>query len=507
MKYTIQSLALASIASARVLHNRQSSCCFGLDASGDGVEGGSLGQLSDGQNRFGPGQSGATYCINNGQITDKAGRGCVVTSPTNQWQCDQGASPTGGFSLSSSGQLSFEGSDQFYACPVDDNGNYNIYTQPIDNMPKCVEVNLNSSNGSCAAPSSAPASSPAAPATPSVSVSTASCEASTVVKTVTQQNNVTVPVTHYRTVPVTNYQTVPTTIYHTQEETTTLLKTEELTTTAVRTEEQTTTAIRTEEQTTTQQAPPVTEEVTQKTTVQKPTTVEQPTTVVQTTSVQQPPVTEEVTQKTTIEQPTTIQQPPVTETTSFQQPPVTQTDKVTTTASSSASPSASSGSGCPLDLPSTDSYLKPRLIIPVNQNQPDKAYGTQYNAYVGSGNSTIFSFDIPQSYSGKTCDVVFSFPKQSQLETSFVSESGNGGIDFKMLKDAADKSTTFNNQPGVAQDFGVKDVSTGNAYKITSGECKVGQTVSYELTATGDREIALFQDYNPCANGLWIIAN
>jgi len=548
MKYTLQTLALASAASARVLHTRQSSCCFGINVSGDGVQGGSLGQLSDGQNRFGPNQSGATYCIDDGKITDKNGRGCILTGPTTQFQCDQGASPTGGFSVASSGQIEHDGDATFYACPVDDNGNYNIYTKPLDNMPKCVKVGLSSADGTCAAPSSAPASSapssaPASSAPPattavsvsvsvstpapsvSVSVSTEQCQPSTVVKTVTQQNNVTVPVTEYKTqvqtqtqehtdtayqtetkqVPTTIYQTqtqystinetktVPTTVYKTHEETTTVYKTEEITSTAVRTEEQTQT------QTQTQTQPPVTEEVTQKTTVEQPTTIEQPTTVqspvTETKSVQQPPVTQSVTEQvtTSVAKPTTVSQAPVTET------------KVSSSQQPSATPSGTGN--CPRDLPGMDSYLKPRLIVPVNSNKPDTAYGTQYNAYVGNGNSTIFSFDVPQSYKGKQCEVIFTFPTQSQLETSFVSESGNGGIDFKQLKSAADEKTTFNNQPAVAKDFGEKGVSTGNAYTITTGDCAVGQTISYELTATGDYQASWFQDWNPCPIGLWVVAN
>ena len=458
MKYTLQSLALASVASARVLHTRQSSCCFGINVSGDGVEGGSLGQISDGQNRFGPGQSGASYCINNGQITDKNGRGCVITGPTDQFQCDQGASPTEGFSITSSGQVEFNGDDQFYACPSDDNGNYNIYTKPVENMPKCVKVSLSSADGTCAAPSSAPASS-APPATTAVSVSTATqapslsvsvsteqCQASTIVKTVTQQNNVTVTL------------------------------------------------------------PPVTEQVIQKTTVEQPTTIEQPTTVQQlpvteTKSVQQPPVTEFVTEQvtTSVAKPTTVEQ-----LTTVSQVPVTET-KVSSVQQPSATPSGTGN--CPRDLPNMDSYLKPRLIIPVDSNNPDTAYGTQYNAYIGNGNSTIFDFDIPQSYKGKQCELVFTFPTQSQLETSFVSESGNGGVEFKQLKEAADEKTTFNTQPGVTKNFGEKGVSTGNAYSITTGDCAVGQTISYELTATGDKTIEFFQDYNPCPIGLWVIAN
>ncbi|KAI5251796.1 hypothetical protein E4T42_03925 [Aureobasidium subglaciale] len=532
MKYTLQSLALASVASARVLQSRQSSCCFGINVSGDGVQGGSLGQLSDGQNRFGPNQSGATYCIDNGQITDKNGRGCILTGPTTQFQCDQGASPTGGFSVAASGQVVFNGDATFYACPVDDNGNYNIYTKPLDNMPKCVKVGLSSVDGKCAAPSSAPASS-APPATtavsvsvstpaPSVSVSvlvsTEQCRPSTIEKTVTQQNDVTVPVTVYKTqvqtqtqehtdtayqtevkqVPTTIYQiqtqystvhetvTVPTTVYKTQEETTTVYKTEELTTTAVRTEEET--------QTQTQTLPPVTEEITQKTTIEQPTTIEQSTTV------QQPPVTQtkvtSVTEQvtTSVAQPTTVSQPPAT----------------VPKASSSQQPSTTpSGTGnCPRNLPGMDSYLKPRLIIPVDSNSPSTAYGTQYNAYIGNGNSTIFTFDIPQSYSGKQCELVFTLPTQSQLETSFVSESGHGGVDFKQLKSAVDEKVTFANQPAIAKDFGEKGVQTGNAYSITTGDCSaLGQAVSYELTATGDKEIDFFQDWNPCPIGLWIVAN
>ncbi|KEQ75644.1 hypothetical protein M436DRAFT_41835 [Aureobasidium namibiae CBS 147.97] len=436
MKYTLQTLALASAASARVLQTRQSSCCFGINVSGDGVQGGSLGQLTDGQNRFGPNQSGATYCIDDGKITDKNGRGCILTGPTTQFQCDQGASPTGGFSVASSGQVEHDGDATFYACPVDDNGNYNIYTKPLDNMPKCVKVGLSSADGTCAAPSSAPVSSapssaPASSAPPATTAVSVSVSVSTPAPSVS--------------VAVSTEQCQPST---------------------------------TQTQTQTQTQPPVTEEVTQKTTVEQPTTIEQPTTV----------------------------QSPVTETKSVQQPPAPVTE---TKVSSSQQPSATpSGTGnCPRDLPGMDSYLKPRLIVPVNSNQPDTAYGTQYNAYVGNGNSTIFSFDVPQSYEGKQCEVIFTFPTQSQLETSFVSESGNGGIDFKQLKSAADEKTTFNNQPAVAKDFGEKGVSTGNAYTITTGDCAVGQTISYELTATGDYQASWFQDWNPCPIGLWVVAN
>ncbi len=150
MKYTLSSLAFG-LTSAGVLQTRQSaSCAFGISVSG-GVTG-SLGQLADGQNRVGPGQSGAQYsmsCSGNGGSITQPGRGCILTPPTTQFQCDSGAVPTPGFTITSSGSIEYNGSSKFYACPADSNGNYNIYTSPVANQPKCVEVSLSSSNNNC----------------------------------------------------------------------------------------------------------------------------------------------------------------------------------------------------------------------------------------------------------------------------------------------------------------------------------------------------------------------
>lgn len=69
----------AFAAGANALVGRSNSCCFSLNASG-GVSG-TLGQLSDGQNRIGDDSLGpAQYCIDsNGAITDGNGRGCILT--------------------------------------------------------------------------------------------------------------------------------------------------------------------------------------------------------------------------------------------------------------------------------------------------------------------------------------------------------------------------------------------------------------------------------------------
>lgn len=137
------SAAFAAGASAAVLARDQ--CCFQLHATGG--QSGTVGQLSDGQNRIGGGHPAGTYCINNGAITDGQGRGCILTPPTTQFQCDVGATPTKGFAVGSDGQLNYNGDETFYACPADDSM-YNIYTKPVANQPKCVEVKLNT-GGKC----------------------------------------------------------------------------------------------------------------------------------------------------------------------------------------------------------------------------------------------------------------------------------------------------------------------------------------------------------------------
>lgn len=45
----------------------------------------------------------------------------------------------------------YHGSAEFWACPVNDAGEYNIYTQPVKDQNKCVQVSLHTSS-QCGAP-------------------------------------------------------------------------------------------------------------------------------------------------------------------------------------------------------------------------------------------------------------------------------------------------------------------------------------------------------------------
>lgn len=157
---------------------------------------------------------------------------------------------------------------------------------------------------------------------------------------------------------------------------------------------------------------------------------------------------------------------------------------------------------CPTDL--SGSYQFPHLIIPIDSSNPNTAAGTSYNGEVSSTISSIFNFDIPSDYSGKTCSLVFLFPTQDQLQTSSFTFSGNGGIDFSLLSGVATQSTDYANAPGVATDYGVTTVAPGNSYSIATFACPANTAVSFELKASGDTCLDYFQDYNPSPIGLYI---
>ncbi|KAM0278837.1 hypothetical protein ACHAQH_004913 [Verticillium albo-atrum] len=157
---------------------------------------------------------------------------------------------------------------------------------------------------------------------------------------------------------------------------------------------------------------------------------------------------------------------------------------------------------CPTDL--SGAYEYPHLIIPVDSSNPDKAAGTSYNGQIDSKTSSIFNFDIPGDYKGKTCSLVFLFPKKEDLETSDWKMSGSGEVDFCKLDGVADEKTTANNAPGVEKDLKTVKVEAGNGYSIATFDCPAGEAVSYEMKAKADTSLWFFEDYNPSPLGLYI---
>ena len=159
---------------------------------------------------------------------------------------------------------------------------------------------------------------------------------------------------------------------------------------------------------------------------------------------------------------------------------------------------------CPSNL--NGEFQFPHLIIPVSESSPNEAPGTSFNGEVTADISSIFNFDIPESYSGEQCTLVFLFPEQSQLVTSSFTFSGSGAIDFAELSSPATASTSYANMPSVAKDLGTVTVAPGNSYSIATFSCPAGQTIAFELSAVGTTSLTYFQDYNPSPIGLYITA-
>ncbi|MCJ1482956.1 hypothetical protein MMC06_003122 [Schaereria dolodes] len=322
---------------------RNGNCCFQINAAGAGGAEGSVGQLPDGQNRVGGGLTPATYCIDsNGAITDESGRGCILTSPTTQFQCDSAAAASPGFSIGCDGTLSFNGSTHFYECATGQNHTNNIYYTTTADETGCFEVSLGATSCGTGCASSTP-SPPASTFTPST--------------------------------------------------------------------------------------PPAF------------------------TSSPRPSVTPA---------------PPPAPTTG--------------------------GKTCPTDL--STPYQYPHLIIPVYSNSPDTADGTSYDGNVNSTTDSLFVFDIPASYSGLTCTLLFFLPNEASLSTSSYTLTGSGEMDFAKLSSNAAQSTTWNTKPSVESDYGPTLVKPGSSNVITSFSCPAGTQDSFQISSAQGTSLEWFQDYN-----------
>lgn len=176
----------------------------------------------------------------------------------------------------------------------------------------------------------------------------------------------------------------------------------------------------------------------------------------------------------------------------------------TATSSLASTPSASS-TGCPVNL--DGEYQYPHLIIPVSSTEPTTALGTQYNATIDSTTSTIFNFDLPASYVGKTCSLIFLFPEQAALETSAYTFNAQGGIKVNALASPATEATTYDTLSSASTDglTAIPSLAAGNGYVITTMACPAaGARLGYEFVSTGGLDLEFFEDWNPSPLGAFV---
>ncbi|KAK6000490.1 hypothetical protein QM012_003736 [Aureobasidium pullulans] len=487
MKTVYSTLGFALGASAAALAPR-AQCCFSLTAAGG--KSGVVGQLSDGQNRIGQtaglatGQ--ATYCLNNGGLTDENGRGCILTPPTTQLQCDVGASPTTGFAVNSNGDLTYNGNTQFYACATGDNGGYNIYYTTSSAESGCVKITLNtggkcaaSGSGSSSAASSKPASSAPASSKPASSAPASSKPASSA-----PASSAPAPSKPASSAPA---PSAPASSASAPSKPAS-------------------------------SAPPASQPASPVPASSAPPAANTPTTVYMTSTVTvtdcsrctngagmpSAPASKPASSAPAPSAPASSAPAPSKPASSAPAPSAPASSAPASKPASSAPASGTVASNvCATTL--TGAYQTPHAIIPVNKNSPSTSYGTQYDAYLSSSNSTVFNFDIPSSYAGKQCTVIFLLPNKSQLVTSDFTMSGSGGIKFDQLTSPAPLSVSYATCPAVKSELGmVNNVTPGNSYVVSSGACQAGSTISILASATGSLNLEYFQDWNPSAIGLYI---
>ncbi|CAI7580775.1 unnamed protein product [Penicillium glandicola] len=606
-------IALAAFAAgANALVGRTDSCCFHLTSSGGAS--GELGQLSDGQNRIGDNTlQPAQYCIDsNGAITDSKGRGCILTPPTTQLQCDEGAIATPGFSINSKGQLKYNNSPEFVACATGQNGGLNVYTTPNkDDVTGCVNVQLsadtcsnsgtgagNGASSSAGAPhvssaqpapvpqSTAPAAGPGPLPTPGPgavagghpgSSAAASAPAPSAAAPGGGAGGGTgggTPAVPSGSPLAGSTQTVLTTVTITDCSHCTACGVPSAPAAAGGGQASVPGAQPSApaagagagaggaasapgavgggqasvpgaqpsapgavasgaggagpQPSATVSAPSggagIKPSVTQAAPAggggggtQPGATASAPAPAGGGTS--QPGVSTSVPAPagggdskpafpTSAPAATGSPQPsrsPSIPATSGGSPHPTGSASASVPAGSASSTHSATGTtgACATTLQS-GAYETPHLIVQVDSSSPDTAPGNSLNGTVTSTISSVFNFDIPSSDSGKTCSLVFLFPKLEDLETSSYSFSGDGSIDFAKLSSTVDSSTTSNTIPSVSQDFGTITVSPGNSYLVSTFSCPAGEAVSYEMKNAGSTDLNFFEDWNPSPLGLYI---
>ncbi|KAK4952021.1 hypothetical protein LTR10_009941 [Elasticomyces elasticus] len=183
---------------------------------------------------------------------------------------------------------------------------------------------------------------------------------------------------------------------------------------------------------------------------------------------------------------------------------ITMATATSSTDGSSPVPSAN-GTSCPTNL--DGQYQFPHLLIPVNSETPHTAFGTQYNGVINPTVSSIFNFDVPSDYAGKTCSLVFLFPEQAALQTSAYTFNTQGGISVSELSSPATAKTTYATVPAVSvEDFGsIASLKAGSKYVVASQKCAAGRTVSYKFKSAGGLDLKWFQDaQSPSPIGAYI---
>lgn len=468
----------------------------------------------------------------------------LTNDATHQFQCDLGKTPTYGFSIATNGSVLYMDSDQFFACPATDT-EYNVYTQWLKDQEKCQPVTL-STNGTCVGGGFSAPSGTACAITTYAPIGSTASEVSPLSQQTTpaiysSYNAATVPVYSHgssgsqsTTVIISTVSAssgsaalsetaLPMTSYTPSSETAHVSSPLSASTPSIPPNQQTTLVVYSSQNTaavpTYSYSPQSSERTTAIiSTVSARSSIES--SAMETRASQSRiysystvSVTMQATRASMAPESSVpvgkSSTPSSTETTTLSSySETTRTSTTTATTASSFTPpsgtwgNSTTGTACQTSL--TGAYQTPHLIIPITSKSPNTPEGTSYNATINSEYSTIFNFDIPSSYAGKTCSVIFLFPEQKDLETSAYTFSGSGDLVFYELSGVANEQTTYNNAPAKNETLNTIAIQSGNSYVVSTGMCAGDTTESIELSSQNGLSLEFFEDWNPSSLGLYI---
>lgn len=160
----------------------------------------------------------------------------------------------------------------------------------------------------------------------------------------------------------------------------------------------------------------------------------------------------------------------------------------------------------PIPTGLTGLYESPRLLIPIDYSNPDIAIGNQFIAQISTTYSTLVTFDIPLSYSRKSCNLAFYLPLESHEWWKPFTMRASGGIAVSQLMIPASQDTTARTVGAVRPIGSVGLLAQGRGHLISSGPCEAGKTVGYQVSAVGGLDLHYFQLVKP-ALGLFVTIN
>ena len=421
----------------------------------------------------------------------------MFKGPTTQFQCDEGSAPTTGFSVNSQGQLEYQGKTDFVACETGMNGGLNLYIEESDNVTGCKDIKLSadkcSGSGAGSSPSGSGSSSASVPAGSSAPSSPAPRPSSSTpaVSSSAQASSPSgwAPAASSSTPAVSSVQVSSSAQASSPSGWAPAPGSSQVSSVPGASSMPASSSMSQVTVWTTKTNYECNSQSTPFPGVPSGTPSSPQS---QTVPVSWAPSSSGGSQPSSYpssSQPGGGSQP------SSSQPGGGAQPSGTSSASQPSGTPPSSGKTCPTNL--NGEYTAPHLIIPVDSSSPDTAPGTSYNGTISSSLTTLYKFDVPQSYADKTCSLVFLFPKQEDLETSAFTFNGDGKIDFASLESPVSEETSYSNMPGVKEDYGVTTVSPDNHYVISTFQCPAGEAVSYEMKNAGSTYLDFFEDYNP----------